>query len=265
MKDYREQLLMQLRAVSKLEGAARERLEKNENTENVKVWASSVGGYHRYYMIDAEERRIYAGKKDLDKVKRIVQNEYDTDAYNKLVALRKRIEKALKLNNISEIKDLYEKLPAGKKALVTPILMTDEDYVNKWRKENPENSDFLPGEKRFRTERGEYVRSKSEKILADMFYGFNIPYAYEPKFKMWDGREVSPDFVLLNMRTRKTWYWEHFGKVSEAEYAKKNFSKIYDYELSGLEYGVDFLYSMESKEMPLDISVQERKVKDYLL
>ena len=77
-----------------------------------------------------------------------------------------------------------------------------------------------------KTKRGEYVRSKSEKILADLFYENGIPYQYEPAFRLINGKLVYPDFVLLNVRERKTFYWEHYGLASDETYSTKNIDKL---------------------------------------
>ena len=58
------------------------------------------------------------------------------------------------------------------------------------------------------TDRGERVRSKSEKILADYFYRQGIPYKYECPLYLKGFRQVYPDFTFLSRRTGKEIYWE---------------------------------------------------------
>ena len=65
------------------------------------------------------------------------------------------------------------------------------------------------------TERGERVRSKSEKILADYFYSHNIPYKYEHPLYLTGFGIVYPDFTVLSQRTRHEMYWEHNGRMEQ--------------------------------------------------
>lgn len=114
------------------------------------------------------------------------------------------------------------------------------------------------------TSRGGFVRSKSEKIIADALEKYNIPYQYEPVLEL-GYNTVYPDFVVLNVRTRKTIYWEHLGIVSDMEYATKNFIKIQNYEKNGYLLGKDLIITMESSDIPMNIKLVEQKIKEFLL
>ena len=65
------------------------------------------------------------------------------------------------------------------------------------------------------TAKGERVRSKSEKILADYFYSRKIPYHYEKPLHLRGYGIVYPDFTLLSRKTRREVYWEHEGLVEK--------------------------------------------------
>ncbi|MCR5687199.1 MAG: hypothetical protein K6G58_04195 [Lachnospiraceae bacterium] len=160
---------------------------------------------------------------------------------------------------------VYDKLCDARKALVTPVIPTDEEYVREWMESHAGSRNDYPASATYLTERGEQVRSKSEKILADLFGKNGIPYCYEPELILSDGRNFYPDFALLNLRTRKTVYWEHFGLVSDGEYALKSFWKLYKYEADGFEVGKDILFSVESENMPLNQRELEKKIKRFLM
>ena len=76
---------------------------------------------------------------------------------------------------------------------------------------------------------------------------------------------VYPDFVALNLRTRKTIYWEHLGMTSDIEYAVKNFKKIQAYEKYGYWQGRDLITTMESSDEPIDVKLVEEKIREFLL
>ena len=66
-----------------------------------------------------------------------------------------------------------------RQALVTPVESTWDQLLKMWYEEEYQGKEFKEGTPLILTEKGERVRSKSEKILADYFYRNNIPYKYE--------------------------------------------------------------------------------------
>ena len=108
------------------------------------------------------------------------------------------------------------------------------------------------------------VRSKSEKILADLFYKKGIPYIYEPMLNLKNGHYIFPDFALLNLRKKKTIYWEHFGVISDSEYAAKSIRKLDEYERQGLISGDNLIFSTESTDNPLNTRLVEAKIDKFL-
>lgn len=51
--------------------------------------------------------------------------------------------------------------------------------MEQWVAQEYQGKEFQKGTAVILTQKGERVRSKSEKILADYFYQHNIPYKYE--------------------------------------------------------------------------------------
>lgn len=84
-----------------------------------------------------------------------------------------------------------------------------------------------------RTLRGEWVRSKSEVIIANLLHKNGVDYAYErPIYR--DGRyALLPDFTITT--PTGTYYWEHLGLLSEAGYARRWEQKrrIYEQQYPG--------------------------------
>ena len=62
---------------------------------------------------------------------------------------------------------------------------------------------LIGGDNAIITEKGEAVRSKSEKIIADKLYMKEIPYVYEQPLYLKGYGYVVPDFKILNVRTKK--------------------------------------------------------------
>lgn len=108
------------------------------------------------------------------------------------------------------------------------------------------------------------MRSKSEKILADKLYAMNIPYVYEIPLYLRGYGDVRPDFMVLNKRTRKEYYWEHLGMMDDREYCEKTIRKIECYEKNGIFPGKNLLLTYETEMHPLNGRVVEEIIREYL-
>lgn len=114
-------------------------------------------------------------------------------------------------------------------------------------------------------ERGERVRSKSEKILADYFYRRGIPYKYEKPLYLKHFGTVYPDFTFLSKRTRKEIYWEHDGRMDDPVYAQSAVRKIQAYEENDIYPGEQLILTFETEKQVLNTREIERLVRRYLL
>nr|MCR4744743.1 hypothetical protein [Lachnospiraceae bacterium] len=124
---------------------------------------------------------------------------------------------------------------------------------------------FMTEEKKYETKKGDKVRSKSEAILADIFYELGIPYRYEEQIRLKDGKNKYPDFTLLNIKSREEIYLEHMGLLDDEEYRKSNFKKLDEYRKNGIYLGKNLLITYESEESPLDIKGIRKMIKELLI
>ena len=114
------------------------------------------------------------------------------------------------------------------------------------------------------TEKGERVRSKSEKILADFFYRRNILYKYEKPLYLKGYGMVYPDFTFLSKKTGKEIYWEHEGMIDKQEYARSAVRKIESYQKNDIYPGERLILTFETEQRVLDSKEIEGLVNKYL-
>ena len=240
------------------------RIRANRGADQRTLRLSKRKEGYQYYLEDNDGRRSYVKDRDIETARKAAQREYDMKMHKKLLILRNRLERFIRLYDIEVIENEYNNMCEAKKILVTPVIPSDEEFVKKWNEDHKGNMNPFPETGRYLTQKGEYVRSKSEKILADLFFKNEIPYTYEPAVELSNGTCVYPDFALLNVRTRKTIFWEHFGLITDGEYAKKTLHKLSAYERSNIRIGEDLLFSMESETLPLDVEQIEKKIGQYL-
>ena len=264
MENYALKLQQQVKELDKLILEADRRIRTNPAPKNLKIWVTNRKNGYQYYEMDGQGKRRYIPKEKELMVRNAVQREYDQTVRRVLADMRHRIVRFLRTYDTASVENVYHKLCEARKTLVDPIIPTDKSFIEEWKKAHCGQQNEYPMTASYLTEQGEMVRSKSEKILADIFLKHHIPYTYEPRIVL-KGKAFYPDFALLNLRTRKTIYWEHFGRISEGEYATKAFSKLRMYDDCGLEVGKDFLFSSESESQPLDQKKIEEKIGEYLL
>lgn len=163
--------------------------------------------------------------------------------------------KLLKLQN----ENIYEKIGSENKSLVVPA--KDEDYegwTKRWECVSYEGKTFDEEAPEIYTDKGERVRSKSEKMIADKLKQLNIPYRYEYPLKLQGFGIVYSDFTILDIKWEKIKYMEHFGRMDDPQYAQKAVKKIQLYAKHNIVLGRNLIIAMETSNTPLDMRMVER-------
>ena len=84
------------------------------------------------------------------------------------------------------------------------------------------------------SEKGEFMISKSEVIIADKLHNNNIQYAYEAPISDEKGVTIHPDFTIEDNDLGITYYWEHLGLLTKDDYRSKWNRKQEWYERNGI-------------------------------
>lgn len=154
--------------------------------------------------------------------------------------------------------------------------LVQKEYAVTWQQEQNELKEqnmskvsekyiLIGGDNAIITEKGEAVRSKFEKIIADKLYMKEIPYVYEQPLYLKGYGYVVPDFKILNVRTKKEYYLEHFGMMDDYEYAKNAIKKIECFQKNEIYPGEKLLITLEASDSPLNMIILEKMVNKYLL
>ncbi|MGN0400983.1 MAG: hypothetical protein ACI4HQ_01825 [Acetatifactor sp.] len=220
-------------------------------------------GKYSQYHIQHQGKRTYLPVSKQELAFALAQKAYDEKALAIIELRLKEAKKLLRKYDLS-IEALYSKQSDEKKKLITPIVPTDEMFVKEWYKKHPGSANPYQNNSTIYTERGEVVRSKSEKILADLFFRRNIPYVYEPMMEVGKGKIVYPDFLLLYVKQRKTYIYEHFGMMDHPEYVKNTLEKLSLYSENGYWYGDKLLFSFETSTNPLNTKNVEKMLCHFI-
>ncbi len=225
-------------------------------------------GVVEYYQITEKNdtRGKYLKKGDKELIRKLAQGEYIDKQLKSAKCELKDIEKTVK--SLKRIKrtlyradNVYSSMIPERKKLVAPILISEHEYVDNWEKEEYKRNEYRPEEKVYSTKKGDMVRSKSEVLLADMYYELGIPYRYEAELRFNNGKAIYPDFTVLDVANRREIYHEHMGLLDDEEYRYHNLRKIEEYRKNDIFAGKNLFITHESSGCPLNIREIEKCIR----
>lgn len=222
----------------------------SNNPSNTRVITKKRNSRNYYYERITSKQSKYIRKTNLKVLKNYLQADYKRRISLELPKEINTISKFIKRIQKFKLETIYSELDQEQKKLITPYAVSNEDYAQVWSASPYNSAPRIITE--FITSKGEYVKSKSEVIIADTLASMNIPYRYEPIFVTKDGVTKYPDFQLLDTKTRKEYYHEHFGMMDDPDYLRSAINKIDTYAKNGIILGVNFIATFESSEHPLN-------------
>lgn len=226
--------------------------------------------YHQTWDEKSESwERKYIKKENKLLPKELAQKQY----YSEIGSLIKR--NVLALRNLiqqyhpEDMKEIYENLSGVRKKLIEPLVISEEERIKQWDSQEYVGNGFHPENLRYETEQGEFVRSKSEVIIANILYQHrkDILYKYEKPLEVLVDRKIKtiyPDFTILNVHTGKIRYWEHAGRMDDPIYANEFVKKTNTYVANGFMPGTDVIFTYETMANPLEIYTIRRVVEEIL-
>ena len=222
-------------------------------------------------------KRHYLSKKETALIKGLSQKEYDIKLLKTIKYQKSVIKKFIKNYNVHALSDVYEGMANNKKEYIRPYELPIKEYSKKWLetkmgekeelskhinwKYNIEDTDIHSS---IITENGEIVRSKSEKILADKLNSMGIPYVYEMPV-MIEGKWIRPDFIVLSIKDKKEYYWEHWGIMDNHEYVEKMILKKELYQQSNIYPGERILETFETSTHMINLKCVDEIIHKYLI
>jgi len=221
-------------------------------------------GVQFYYLSKKGQRNgKYIPKNKKDFAIKLIQQNYETESLQAMKREVILIRDFMKTYKEKSFESVYEKMSDARKQFVTPFTLPTAIYIENWYKQRCINELFLPEGLKFKTNREELVRSKTEVIIANVLNNLGIPYLYENEIKIGN-KKYYPDFTCLNINNRKTFLWEHLGLMDDVEYSEKVVNKLSVYEANGYFPGKNLILTMETKDLPLTPQRIEKIAKIYL-
>lgn len=200
----------------------------------------------------------YIPKENLDLARRLAQKDYDEKLLASAQKRLKQIDRILINYEDDEIEQVFLKQHLERQRLIHPVEPTWNQWVQSWMEEEYEPRGFAEDAPVIYSERGERVRSKTERTIANFLFKNNIPYKYECPLYLKGYGTVYPDFTIPSKKKGKLVYWEHDGKMDDPAYSVSAIRKIQTYEDNGIMMGDNLIVTFETSKTVLNTSSLER-------
>lgn len=241
-----------------------------ENTPEGRLRITSTGKHTQYMLCEAIDVKCpkqgrYLKKEEMDLARTLAQKAYDKKI-QKLVDRRlSQIRSLGKSCSDNEIELIYTQMNEKRKELVEPVEASWEQLVDQWKSIPYTGKQFDNDVPEIYTKKGERVRSKSEKILADALADAGIEYKYECPLNLKGYGTVYPDFTMLSPTTRKEIYWEHDGRMDDPGYAEKAVRKINSYIRNQIIPGKNLIITFETSATVLTDDTIHKMIENFLV
>lgn len=115
-----------------------------------------------------------------------------------------------------------------------------------------------------RTLNGDYVRSKSEVIIANMLFEAGIKYEYEKELDLGKDGVRIPDFTIELPEKGFRFFWEHCGMLSDYAYQRRWEQKKELYRKHNIIEGQNLIVSQDLPNGGIDSAEIKRLIDTYL-
>ena len=218
----------------------------------------NVNGSPRYYVRNNENPRrekYLSMKKDSACIQTIAQKSYEQQLLQTAQKQSALISGFLAAYSETAGADLYAGLRDERRALITPLEPDYRYYLEVWANVPYEPGFFDEHMPLITTERNERVRSKSEKIAADLYLRRQLAYRYEYPLVLRDGDHMvtlRPDFTVVSRQDLCIYYHEHLGSMDDPKYVNSALERLRIYISNGIFPGDRLLLTFETKQRPLN-------------
>lgn len=134
--------------------------------------------------------------------------------------------------------------------------------LKNWAEQPYQTSTYRTNEKNKCTSRGLRMRSKSEVMIAELLYQYDIPFRYEQVLYL-EGKEFAPDFTFRSY-SHSLFFWEYCGMMNDPDYVQKHQWKKQIYERNGIVPWENIFYTYET-DGKINLKAMRHFIEDYII
>ncbi len=251
---------------SELEKVIKDAERRLKTAPEGSVYAMKHGRGYAFYVRKkpSDRKATYLPASEHKQAVALIQKRYDQQIILRAEEQLKVTKRFLRNYKPNIFKNLYSSLSEIRRKSIIPVEISDAEYITQWQAVEFRTKDFPDDMPEHFTSKGERVRSKSEVMIANAMFEKGIPYRYEYPIVI-GGITFHPDFTVLRISDRKEMHWEHLGMMDDPEYFSNCLGKIRIYERNDYLPGKNMIYTMETSQAPLNITVINRMIEAYLM
>ncbi|MEE0955607.1 MAG: hypothetical protein U0L49_07270 [Eubacterium sp.] len=228
-----------------------------------KLLINSNGIWSRWHFKPEDGKRIYLPKTEKDLAEKLAAKSLYLLQAAYIGKETRILKQFLDIHNeYSEKRKTLDEKP-GFQELINGYENHFSKKQKKWIEEEYTKNPNYPEQLIVKTTSGEFVRSKSEMLIANALYKNQVPYRYECILQLDNGSIYFPDFTILHPDTKEIYYWEHFGLFDRPGYREKACRKIMDYAGSKIYPSVNLIMTFETADHPFNAEQAGEFVKYY--
>ncbi len=219
---------------------------------------------NEYYLKKpGDNKYVYLPKNRLGMAASAAQHDYDKKVLKIAKTQLRLVSSLIRSLKSEDIDGAYKDSPEARRILIHPVRPSDEEFRREWLKQESCTLGFEPNDPEYYTKNGERVRSKSEIFIANTLLGMDVAYLFECRINLIGYGTVYPDFMVLDIKNRRTIIWEHLGRMDDPSYVEKNLRKINAYLKNGYIIGETLILTFESASQPISTLHIENLVEHY--
>lgn len=113
---------------------------------------------------------------------------------------------------------------------------------------------------------GIMVRSKSEALLVNALWHYNIPFFYEERFPWNDsrGKPIYSD-ITIPLPQGELMIWEHFGMLDSESYCEDNMYRLNCYHMHGYSIGKNLIITSDDVNGNCQSDIFYHIIETYIL
>lgn len=148
--------------------------------------------------------------------------------------------------------------------LLVPGIMPLSKELSEWMHTPYASNPYYPEQLIYKCIGGITVRSKSESMIVTALTAHQIPFRYECGLQLGE-KTIFPDFTIRHPQTGEVYYWENFGLMDNANYAKNACAKIQLYVSHNIVPTIQLITTYETRVQPLTAEMIEKIIEYYFL
>ena len=225
-----------------------------------KLICAKNGKGYKWYKSDGHNK-IYIPKKERQFAQELATKKYITYLLEDLIHEKIALNFYLKHHKTGKAEKLLTDMSEYQELLV-PYFQPVSQELHDWMNSTYERNKKYPEQLIIKASSGNMVRSKSEAMIDMALFSRKIPFRYEYILQL--GRWIFyPDFTIRHPVTGELYYWEHFGRMDDEEYAKNAYAKLQKLNSFGIIPSINLIVTYETKDKPLSPEMIEKIVEYY--